>query len=472
MNIRSIIFSTLPTLAILLTMPVYAEDSVPAYSISGTLPVMYIDTEDHTPITSKEYYLNAQYRLDPMNDSTVEGIGSAEDPQPLQIRGRGNSSWTGGPKKPYKLKLDKKTELLGMPKNKHWALLHPTEHVASGMLLGSLMGLKWTPSYRPVEVVLNGDYIGLYFLTETVRIDKNRVDIFEQEDGETNPELIGGGWLVEIDNYDDEFQIVIPENDKWDLRVTHHSPEELSDQQREWLIDEFTKVNAAIYCSDKTSAEWEEYIDLESMARYFIYQEVMDNPDGFHGSFYMNKDLADDAKWMAGPFWDPSCYCREKTDYTYLMDVHYTIQPHWIGEMVRYPAFCNAVAGIWDELYPSKLEEVFEPFDSIMNKIGEAWQLDLLRWNGTTENFDTSKERADVVKHYLRKNMEWFDKHLPEAQLAAAPDVIAAPEDTSFTVFNLQGLKTGTFQSEAHARAVLPHGLYIANGKKFVIKRN
>ena len=38
------------------------------------------------------------------------------------------------------------------------------------------------------------------------------------------------------------------------------------------------------------------------MARFFILQEVMDNPDGFHGSFYLHKDLADNAKWVAGPY--------------------------------------------------------------------------------------------------------------------------------------------------------------------------
>ncbi len=325
MKIKDLI---LPIIVLFAFFDLQAEDSTPPYSPSETLPILYIETEDHTPITSKEYYLTGQYWLDPMKDSGTQAVGSAEAPLALQIRGRGNSSWIGGPKKPYKLKLDKKTELLGMPKNKHWALLHATEHVAAGLLYGPIMGMKWTPSFRPVEVVLNGDYIGLYFLTETIRIDKNRVDIYEQEEEETDPSLIEGGWLVEIDNYDDEFQVTIPENDRWDLRITHHSPEVLSDVQRNWLIDEFTKVNAAIYCADKSSAEWEEYIDLESMARYFIYQEVMDNPDGFNGSFYLHKDLAEGAKWVAGPFWDPSCYYRQKTDYTYLMEVHDGFIPH------------------------------------------------------------------------------------------------------------------------------------------------
>lgn len=132
---------------------------------------------------------------------------------PMHIRGRGHSSWKG-PKKPYKIKLAKKTAMMGMPQNKHWALLKPTENIVAGLQLGKLMGMEWTPSFRPVEVVLNGDYIGQYFLTETIRIDENRVNIYKQQDKETTPDLIKGGWLVEVDNYHDENQITIPENSR------------------------------------------------------------------------------------------------------------------------------------------------------------------------------------------------------------------------------------------------------------------
>ena len=99
---------------------------------------------------------------------------------------------------------------MGMPPNKHWALLKPSENTVAGLGLGKLMDMAWTPDFRPVEVMLNGDYIGLYFLTETIRISENRVDIYEQKDGETNPSLIKGGWLVEVDNYRDDCQITVP----------------------------------------------------------------------------------------------------------------------------------------------------------------------------------------------------------------------------------------------------------------------
>lgn len=386
-------------------------------SISGTLPVLYIITENNAPIVSKEVYLNATYRLDPMGTEGIEALGTEAEPLPMQIRGRGHSSWKGA-KKPYKLKLEKKTAIMGMPENKHWALLKPTENTIAGLQLGKLMGMKWTPCFRPVEVVLNGDYIGLYFLTETIRIDENRVNIYEQQDKETNPDLITGGWLVEVDNYRDENQITIPENNRWNLTLRYHSPEDLSDAQLEWLTNEFKTINTAIYSSDKTSTDWEEYIDVESMARFFILQEVMDNPDGFHGSFYLYKDIGDNARWIAGPIWDLVCYNREKTDYTFRMKVHYGITPHWIGEIIQYDSFCRSVRSVWENVYPDRLSEIYTYIDATVLPLAEAWKKDCERWN--EDPTQTAQLRASRIKNALRRNIEWFNYNLPISEYASS----------------------------------------------------
>lgn len=381
-------------------------------SISGTLPVLYINTENNAPITSKTVYIKASYRLDSGGIEGVESLGTEAEPLTMQIRGRGHSSWKGD-KKPYKLKLDKKESMMGMPKNKHWALLKPSENTVAGLQLGKLMGMEWTPDFRPVEVVLNGDYIGLYFLTETIRIDKNRVNIYEQEDQETAPDLVKGGWLVEVDNYKDDCQITIRENERWNLTLRYHSPEDLSDVQLQWLTAEFEALNRAIYSADKTSTDWEKYIDVESMARFFIVQEVMDNPDGFHGSFYLHKDLKDDAKWVAGPIWDLVCYNREKTDYTFRMKVHYAFTPHWIGEIIKYDRFCRAVGCVWNEVYPGKLAEIYDYIDSVVLPLDKAWENDCKRWN--EDPAQTAAVRADRIKNALKRNIEWFNGHIPAA---------------------------------------------------------
>lgn len=436
-------------------------------TVSGTIPALYIETENHAPIISKIEYLNATYWLDPMGVEGISALGSKTQPLAMQIRGRGHSSWKGA-KKPYKIKLDKKTAVMGMPKNKHWALLKPTENTVAGLQLGKLMNMAWTPTFRPVEVVLNGDYIGLYFLTETIRIDEKRVNIYEQQDQETNPELIKGGWLVEVDNYHDEDQITIPECSKWNLTLRYHSPENLSDAQLQWLTDEFKSINAAIYSTDKTSTLWEDYIDVESMARFFILQEVMDNPDGFHGSFYLHKDLSDNAKWVAGPIWDLVCYNREKTDYTFRMKVHYGFTPHWIGEIIQYDSFCKTVERVWSEVYPNRLSEIYNKIDEIVLPLGSAWDNDCARWN--EDPTQTAQIRADRIKNALLRNIEWFNNHLPVSQHASVHKTVNDNPDAPVMVYNLQGIFIGKFKNEAEAVSSLKKGIYIINQRKYRIE--
>lgn len=448
---------------------IYATEppSQSAVSVSGTLPVLYIETENNQPIISKEEYLAASYWLDPMGVEGIEPLGSEIAALPMQIRGRGHSSWKGT-KKPYKIKLGKKTALMGMPKNKHWALLKPTENTVAGLQLGKLMGMAWTPSFRPVEVVLNGDYIGLYFLTETIRIDENRVNIYEQPEQETNSELIKGGWLVEVDNYHDECQITIPECSRWNLTIRYHSPENLSNPQLQWLTNEFKAINTAIYSKDKTSTEWEKFIDVESMARFFILQEVMDNPDGFHGSFYLHKDLTENAKWIAGPIWDLVCYNREKTDYTFKMKVHYGFTPHWIGEIIQYDSFCQSVKSIWNEVYPNRLSEIYSYIDATVLPLAEAWEKDCERWSD--DPTQTAQLRADRIKNALTRNVEWFNNHLPTSEYASDPSIQGVVTKTPIKIFNLQGFYIGEYENEAEAISNLNKGVYIINRRKVIIK--
>ena len=196
---------------------------------SGTLPIMFINTVE--PITSKEYYVNATCYIDALGLEGYESLGSADSPLPLVIKGHGNYTWRAFEKKPYRLKFNDKVKPLGMLKNRHFTLLaHADDDLAFlrntvGFELSRMIRMTYTPAQEPVEVVLNGDYIGLYMLTEKIRVDKNRVNITEQDNLATDPEEITGGWLLEIDNYEEEGQIV-PDavSDQNSANITiHHS---------------------------------------------------------------------------------------------------------------------------------------------------------------------------------------------------------------------------------------------------------
>lgn len=416
-----------------------AAAALAAAAQTGTLPHMRIETNGHVPVTSKTVYLPGSYCIEDSRNPDAN-VGSMQAPLGLMIKGRGHSSWKGD-KKPYKLKLDSKAPLLGMNSNKHWALLKFYEPTVAGMELGRIMQMDWTPSTRPVEVTLNGEYLGLYLLTETNRIGRSRLDIYEQPNWNEDEESVPYGWLVEVDNYIEPNQISIRENRSWMLRVTYHSPDSLSDVQWGWLMDEFTRVNNAVYDDDKTAGDWERMIDVDAMARYFIVQEVLDNSDGFHGSFYLHRDWCDDARWVAGPLWDLACNQRAKSDYTFRMKTTYNFTPHWIGELIKDEDFCRAVRNAWQEFYPGQVQPWMDYIDEHLAPCAAAYEQEKTMWDYT--NQETLDVKKTKLKAALLANIEWFNNHLPVG-VAGCDDLLADKTVAGVEYFNLAGMRSAT----------------------------
>ena len=381
-----------------------------AMSYSGTLPVMFINTEGAVPITSKDEYVYADYYVDNMGIEGIENVGSQDAPQLMEIRGRGNYTWSDFDKKPYRIKLDQKTPLLGMKRNKHFALLaHPDDKLGFlrntvGFEISRRLGLAWTPAQQPVEVVLNGDYLGLYMLTEIIRVEPDRVNITEQANYETNRFLITGGWLVEIDNYLEEEQVRTVEGNGNSIWSTYKSPELLSDEQRTYLTGLINTVNAAIYVSDKTNNSWEKYIDPDTLACFYLTQELLDDTESFHGSCYWHKENGDSTKIMFGPVWDfgnafhrtPNRFIYDKPAFTQT----------WIGEIAKFPHFQEIVLKHWNRYVRMHHKSMDEFIDDFIGKIYYAAMSDAARWP-QYGNPDILNDR-DTFKSYFHSKYSWL----------------------------------------------------------------
>ena len=381
-----------------------------AMSYSGTLPVMFINTEGAVPITSKEEYVYADYYVDNMGIEGIENVGSQDAPQLMEIRGRGNYTWSDFDKKPYRIKLDQKTPLLGMKRNKHFALLaHPDDKLGFlrntvGFELSRRLGLAWTPAQQPVEVVLNGDYLGLYMLTEIIRVEPDRVNITEQANYETNRFLITGGWLVEIDNYLEEEQIRTVEGNGNSIWSTYKSPELLSDEQRTYLTGLINTANAAIYVSDKTNNSWEKYIDPDTLACFYLTQELLDDTESFHGSCYWHKENGDSTRIMFGPVWDFG-NAFHRTPNRFIYDQPAFTQT-WIGEIAKFPHFQEIVLKHWNRYVRIHHKSMDEFIDDFIGKIYYAAMSDAARWP-QYGNPDILNDR-DTFKSYFHSKYSWL----------------------------------------------------------------
>ena len=144
-------------------------------------------------------------------------IGSADKPLPLEIKASGNWTRRGFAKKPFKLKLGKTADARHdqaastLPCSHMPTTLGATCATSSASTSANASACPGLRTRQPVEVVINGDYRGLYFLTESVRVGDDRIMISELDDDVSDTALASGGYLVELDNYDEENQIRLGE---------------------------------------------------------------------------------------------------------------------------------------------------------------------------------------------------------------------------------------------------------------------
>ncbi len=410
-----------------------------AATFSGTIPVMYINTTNGASITSKDTYIDATFYID-AKSSGYTATGTSVSPVAMKIRGRGNSSWTDYDKKPYRFKLTLGIKLLDMPKSKNYCLLaYANDDLAfirnaMGFKLSECLNLAYTPRYRPVELVLNGDYIGLYFLTESVRVDKDRVAITKQNDGDTDATIITGGWLLEMDNADDAAQVKITEGNGNTMRFTYKDPEELSTAQNNYLTNQLNSMNNAIYASDKSSTTWENYINLDTLARFYIVQEIMDNTEAFHGSTYLYKQRGTANIWSFGPVWDfANAYRRSEQQFIYQNS---PFTQHWIAEIAKFPRFQAKVRELWADFYTNQYPTLSSYIDSYVTSISSAITCDYQRWPsyGTS---NSATEKAEF-KQLLDARVKWLNTQWDPAGI---DNVLMDDDNAPSEYYNLQGVK-------------------------------
>ena len=407
-------------------------------TLSQQLPVVYVTTT--APIESKEEYVTGTLYIDPLGTG-YEALGTAEAPITAQFKGRGNWTWTGFDKKPYRIKMDAKQKVLGMPSNKHWCLMAAADdnlgflRMPLGHMISEVIGLRWTPRLVPVELVLNNKYVGLYFMTEHVRVGSKRVNIEEQEEGEKQADLITGGWLVEIDNYATENNITFTEGNGQDIMVSLKEPEVLSSEQRNYIVNQMHELNSALY--EKNSQHIERILDMKEAAKYYLVQEIMGDCESYHGSCYLYKDrdsLGVVDKWKFGPVWDFGNSYRSYHHNGWIYERPQFAQ-YWIGQLATWPAFQKELSEQWWIYYHTKKDEVRAQLTEISKLITQAAKNDAVVWRNTlnyTDNSNMTEKTNSILEQYDWR-IQWLYSKLGEGKqpsTTGAPQISTSEETT------------------------------------------
>lgn len=403
------------------------------------LPVVYIDTSDGADIVVKSDEKTSNVRIQGNAEFGEQYNGVAF------VKGRGNSTW-GMPKKPYKVKLDKKTNLFKFGSNKHWVLLANYIDVSSMRNktvydMSGAFGLEYMDSTW-VEVVFNGRYDGLYQLCEHIRVDKTRVNIFNWEDAVDDEENLSsidpattditGGYLWELSNEYDEvskFKIDVTGNGETneDIPVMFNRPEfactnpAMMDWCSNFWQDVYASWTSPLNETVDGTENWKDLCDIDSMVSYWLVNEIFGNDDAWYKSRYCYKGIG--GRLTFGPVWDcdwglgsvavgTNDVARWRLAKNNNSGWPVSFYKDWLDD----PWFClKAMEKYW-EMRPKFAELLADggSYDADTDYLREAGLAEDARWNAEREQSYGANKRmqsgdAAIFKWWMQTRLAWLD---------------------------------------------------------------
>lgn len=350
------------------------------------------------------------------------------------LSGRGNTAWDAS-KKSFTLKLDDAQDILGMEAEKTWVLnanYYDGAYIRNqiGLEMANEGGILFSPEERFVDLYINDEYMGLYQIMEKLKTGANRVDI-------------GNRYFLEIDY----MERAITELDYIQLPneqpVVIHAPEKNRNADGvQKFFDEFT---TAVESGNMTEAMGK--IDMESFAKMFVMEEILQDMDFGYTSHYMYLDL-DKAVLYDGPVWDldntmgrgivKDAVNLFVTDY----DLQYNNLSRWYASLYAQPEFRRQV--LWE------YQEHFRPeIDMLLNSgiadkttaIAASVSMDQKRFTEPRSIFMTEsslEEQTEYLINYMQNKLrimdEWAESvdldtvievELPELMAQEPPDDMA-----------------------------------------------
>ena len=345
--------------------------------------------------------------------------------EPGGTRERGNAS-RDFPKKPWRIKFDKKQNVLDAPaKAKKWTLInnYGDKTLMRNLLafeLSHRMGMSYTPYGTAVDVLMNGEYKGCYQLCDQIDINKNRVPITEMTPEDNDGDALTGGYLIEVDAYANKETSWFNSNKGNPVTIKSPDDNEITPQQSQYIKNYFNTMEQ----------QWSTYLDLNSFLRHFLVGELSGNTDTYW-SVYMYKER-NDSKLYTGPVWDfdlafnndKRIYpVNQKTDYIYRSGGSCAGKMKTFVDniVVSNNAAKQQLLQIWDEVRQAGLTEtnVVSFIDDWEQQLQQSQRLNFLRWpilsqrvHQNPQALGSYAKEVDVVRQYMKERIAWMDKKL------------------------------------------------------------
>lgn len=420
----------------------YAAQNV---TTAHDLPVTLIDSYGAGK-PAREYFDATAMIFQPAAGGTTSlaGTPTIATRAGFKLRGQSSASFE---KTPYRVELwdndsdDADYPLLGMPAESDWVLRGPFTDkslIREAFIydIGREMGLK-TPRYAFTELYVNtdanpvaaNDYMGVYMLVETIKNDKDRLDLKKLNADDTTLPRISGGYIFKFEwmaTEEPTLPCTGPTNTCWNyLEVV--DPDPLQPAQRDWLrnyVQEFHDVLRAPNFADPVTG-YQKYLDVPSYIDHMIINEVSRGMDAYLRSAHFHKDR--DAKIVAGPLWD--------FDLTFGVGGYFqndqiagwqhlqTRQPSandWHAQLLRDPAFVNQLKSRWQSLRRGLFSDsaVQARIDALTRPLANAAQRNFQRWPNlstpmigffNTPTAPTWQGQVQFMRDWMQRRSAWLD---------------------------------------------------------------
>ncbi len=466
---------------------------------ASTFPTLHLTTADGQLPSSKDIYVDGTLRID------GAGVWADMPEASLQIKGRGNTTWSSDPtaKNPYRLKFPSGVKPFGLTRGKSWVLLSNAQTGAMltgciGMKAAHLMGCVAANHIVPVELYVNGGYRGSYNLTEKIGFSNNSIDLADES----------RAYLLEIDTYQEPLRF---RTDAFYMPVNIKEPDFAADSPstlltRQSIVDDINSLMTAV----DAKADITHLVDVEHLAAYLSLNELIANYEIMHPkSVYLYKqNLTDGSPFVFGPVWDfdwaygyegrRSYYMGAENDdfyaspaFTYSGNGN-AKEADRFWKHLRYgsEAIDRACYVVWYRfLQGGGIDELIDYVRHYYQFAAPSFAHNSALW-GDGAQYATLLDRAaswlqrratyifsqltpyELTDDELSLPIRWKPS-LPSADEVPCTSV-SSREDTfahtRFSVYSLQGIclkPSATFDTW---RDGLPRGIYIVNGKRVLVK--
>jgi hypothetical protein len=446
------------------------EPAAPFNFTSSNIPIIVINTNGQSVPNDQKITAdmgivdngpgNLNHPTDPFNG--YDGL--------IGIELHGYSSNYNSPKKSYGFELRDNTgedfdwPVLGMPEESDWVLLanYFDKSLMNNTLtyhLARAMG-DYAPRQRDVEVVLNGQYLGVYALVEKVKRGGDRVDIAKLHSDDISGDQLTGGYIVCVDRdegpdggFVSGFPPAASGNDQYVyLQYKYPKPDDIVAEQKSYIQAYVDSFETALAGPDFTDPEagYQAYADLNSFVDLFLINELSRNVDGYRLSSYLYKDKdSNGGKLHAGPAWDYDIawgnanYCNGSAlagwayQFGNICPSDGNQVPFWWSRLEEDSTFVNAVRCRWNQLRDNVLSPAYVNAycDSVAALLDEAQQRNFTVWPILGQYVwpnpgpipTTYAGEVQELKNFMLGRWLWMDQNLPGSQACSTAGIAEGP---------------------------------------------